>query len=223
MENLKMRKKINFYTTNADIFIDHPRPAVFEPPTWYVNLKNVVNGTRTLRSCPPYLDALTIGYHLTLSADIYIDRGQLQQISKLPVVVQFSSDVVDINAIPDEFIKSPFQLQNYFIAKTPKGYSSLIVQPLNRPDLPFMVMSGVVETDTFPAPIKPFFFIRKDFTGVIKEGTPIAQLVPIKREPWKSKVQDEKNKTIPQRFLDRVNNPPFDFYKKNFWKAKRYE
>lgn len=223
MEHLKMSKKINFYTTNADMFIDHPRAARHELPNWFHALQEVSNGTRTLKTCPPFLDAMSMGYHLTLSADIYIANGELQQISVVPVITQFSENTVDVAAIPDEFIKAPFQLQNFFITETPKGYSSLVVQPLNRPDLPFMTMSGVVETDKFPAPIKPFFFIRKDFTGVIKEGTPIAQVIPFKRENWESKVQDKKTKTIPQRFLERVNNPPFNFYKENFWKLKRYE
>lgn len=218
-----MPKKINFYTTDADTFIDHPRAAKHELPNWFQNLEGVVQGTRTVKACPPFIDAMAMGYHLTLSADIYINKGELQQISKVPVVIQFSENTFAVHAIPDEFIKSPFQLQNFFITETPKGYSSLVLPPLNRPDLPFMTMSGVVETDTFPAPIKPFFFIRQDFTGVIKEGTPIAQVIPFKREDWSSKVHDKKSKTIPQRFLERVNNPPFNFYKENFWKFKRYE
>lgn len=217
-----MSKKIKFSTTQADFFIDPPRPAAFNAPLWYQNLKAVVNGSRTLKSCPPFVDAMTMGYHLTLAADVYFDKGELQQISVLPAIIQFSESTVDVEAIPDEYVKAPFQLQNYFIAKTPKGYSSLVLPPLNRTDLPFMVMSGVVETDEFPAPIKPFFFIRKDFTGVIKEGTPIAQIIPIKREVWESDVQDRKAAIVPQRFLERVNNPPFDFYKKNFWKRKNY-
>jgi hypothetical protein len=216
------KKKINFYTTNADIHIDHPRSARHELPIWFQDMPTVVNGTRTIKACPPALDAMSMGYHLTLAADIYIHEGELQQISILPAVVQMPEDMMAAHAVPDEFIKAPFQLQNYFITKTPKGYSSLVVQPLNRPDLPFMVMSGVVETDAFPAPIKPFFFIRKDFTGVIKEGTPIAQVIPFKRQTWQSKVRDDKTTTIPQRFLERINNPPFDFYKKNFWKSKLY-
>jgi hypothetical protein len=223
MESLKMRKKVKFYTTNADLFIDRPIAAKHGLPTWFQNLKGVVEGTRTMKSCPPFLDAMSMGYHITLSADIYIHKGELQQISVVPVVVQFSENTVDTNAIPDEFIKAPFQLQNFFITETPKGYSSLLVQPLNRTDLPFMTMAGVVETDKFPAPIKPFFFIRKDFSGVIKEGTPIAQVIPFKREAWTSEVHDKATKPIPQKFLERVNNPPFDFYKKHFWKTKRYE
>jgi hypothetical protein len=218
-----MRKKIKFFTTNADIHIDFPKPAVYEPPLWIKNLQSVVNGTRTAKSCPPFIDAMTTGYHLTLSADIYINKGELQQISVIPAVIQFSEDMIDPAVIPNEYIKAPFQLQNQYIVKTPRGYSSLVVQPLNRTDLPIMVSAGVVETDAFPAPIKPFFFIRKDFTGVIKEGTPIAQVIPFKREAWTSEVHDSSTTPVPQRFLERVNNPPFDFYKNNFWKRKTYK
>lgn len=218
-----MRKKVNFYTTDANMFIDPPRAAKHELPNWFQNLTGVVEGTRTLKTCPPFLDAMAIGYHLTLSADVYFHKGEIQQITVVPVVIQFSENTVDVNAIPDEYVKAPFQFQNFFITETPNGYSSLVLPPLNRPDLPFMTMSGVVESDKFPAPIKPFFFIRKDFTGVIKEGTPIAQIIPFKREVWTSKVHDKKTRTVPQRFLERVNNPPFNFYKDNFWKLKKYE
>jgi hypothetical protein len=57
-----------------------------------------------------------------------------------------------------------------------------------RDDLPFYSLPSIVDTDRHPAPVNFPFFLRKDFTGILESGTPIMQIIPFKREEWKSEV-----------------------------------
>jgi hypothetical protein len=67
------------------------------------------------------------------------------------------------------------------------------------------------------------FFMKRNFSGNIPAGTPIAQLIPIKREEWVSELGNDQDK-------QKANQQNFDsrrvfsgFYKKNFWERKKYE
>jgi hypothetical protein len=88
--------------------------------------------------------------------------------------------------------------------------------------LPFQTLSGVVDTDNFKHPVQFPFFIKKDFTGIIKAGTPVAQITFFKREHWIRSVEKyNENKINKDRFnyfsnIDRS-------YKKMFWEKKHYD
>jgi hypothetical protein len=107
--------------------------------------------------------------------------------------------------------------------KTPRGWSILVVQPLNRFDLPWTITSGIMDTDQYSTSGNIPFFIREDFDGIIAEGTPIAQVIPFKRQDWKSEIDDDNQANPPVSFLNNVFNPPFNFYKRTFWKRKKYQ
>ena len=47
-------------------------------------------------------------------------------------------------------------------------------------------LPGIVDTDRSPQPINFPFFIKKNFVGTIEVGTPVVQLIPFKRDDWKS-------------------------------------
>jgi hypothetical protein len=57
---------------------------------------------------------------------------------------------------------------------------------VNRPDLPFTTLTGLVDSDTFH--FSPVHFPARwhdlEFTGVLPKGTPVAQCIPVKRETW---------------------------------------
>ena len=44
----------------------------------------------------------------------------------------------------------------------------------------------MVDTDKYPIPVHFPFLLKKNFEGLIKQGTPIIQVIPFKRESWKS-------------------------------------
>ena len=217
-----MTKKIKFYSTDINLQINHPQPSSKFIPSWFKKLSGVNHGIETIKKCMPFLDTATAGYMVVLSADVYFDGNGLQQISKTQTVLTHDKSQIEGMVLSPEYHDQPYKWINHFIAKTPKGYSTLLTHPINRMDLPFYTLSGIVETDKFELPINFPFFIRKDFKGVIPAGTPIAQLLPFKRSNWKSEVEDQKETKLPAyRFT--MHNPPFGFYKKNFWTRKKYE
>ena len=68
----------------------------------------------------------------------------------------------------------------------PPGYSLLITHPVNRHDLPFTTLTGLVDTDRYKDNFINFPARWRDpaFNGVLAKGTPIAQCVPVKRAIW---------------------------------------
>lgn len=217
-----MTKKIKFYSTNINLQINHPQPSSKFIPAWFKRLSGVNHGIETIKKCMPFLDTATAGYMIVLSADVYFDGNGLQQIAKTQTVLTHDKSQIEGMVLPPEYSDQPYKWINHFVAKTPKGYSTLFTHPMNRLDLPFYTLSGIVETDRFELPINFPFFVREDFKGVIPAGTPIAQLLPFKRSNWKSEVEDQKETKLPAyRFT--MHNPPFGFYKKNFWSRKKYQ
>jgi hypothetical protein len=97
------------------------------------------------------------------------------------------------------------------------------MHPLNRVDLPFITISGIIDFDkSIHAPIGNIpFFIKKGFTGTIPAGTPMFQMIPFKREDWKS-----ENQTYSDIFWQKKLNERkgiADIYKKKVWQKKSYE
>jgi antitoxin (DNA-binding transcriptional repressor) of toxin-antitoxin stability system len=66
------------------------------------------------------------------------------------------------------------------------------------------------------------FYIRKGFSGVIEAGTPIAQIIPIKREPWKA-ISDLDIIKDAERNHKLSNKSMIGWYKQNIWQRKSYE
>jgi hypothetical protein len=62
----------------------------------------------------------------------------------------------------------------------------LFTHPVNRTDLPFTTLTGLVDCDTFYQSSVNFPARWHDmgFNGVLPKGTPVAQCLPVKRESW---------------------------------------
>lgn len=215
-------KKINFYSNQVSLDIQHPQPASKFLPIWFKKIAVSINGIETIKKCMPFLDSMRTGYMIVLTADVKFDGEHFEEVSKVRLVTSHYKEQIDGFVVPAEYTDKPWKWTNFFTMKTPRGYSTLFTHPLNRPELPFYSLSGVVDTDTFPAPVNFPFFVKKDFRGIIPAGTPIAQAIPFKRTAWKHEVEDTKPYQIPIDFLSSAN-PPFGFYKKNFWSKKIYQ
>jgi hypothetical protein len=95
------------------------------------------------------------------------------------------------------FPKPPMKFMNYWLIKCPKDYSLLFVPPLNRPDPRFTCFSGLVDSDKYFECVNfPFVFNVPNFHGVIEAGTPLVQVIPIKRstiiKPFESRAMTLK-------------------------------
>jgi hypothetical protein len=114
-----------------------------------------------------------------------------------------------------------FNFMPSWCIKTPKGYSSLFIHPINRTDLPFYTIGGVLDTDGWGEAGMHPFLLKKGWSGIIPEGTPYMQIIPFKRQDWVSVV----DKTMTKEYsiaITKRDNKFKDFYKKTHWKIKSY-
>jgi hypothetical protein len=205
-------------------------------PDWYKDAKDVSKSAKNIKvlplslnfkACSPFLEALTSGYSICLPVDIAV-----KQTEGGPSITWSGSDVqyvslreIDQNPnlpTPNGFSKNHFTWITQLSIKIPKGYSVLYTHPLNRYDLPFLTLSGIVDGEFVLPPGNVPVFFSNTFEGLIPAGTPIAQLILFKTENWKSK----EDKTI---YSDSITNQKLTsnvavgWYKKNIWKRKSYE
>ena len=237
IENIGMKlKDINFFpkSLEAEILVDKPEPSRNFIPVWYKKLHAFENNkfsinehgesNATAKMCVPFSDAFSMGYIQKLWADIYIeDRSDgvyyssSSQYAPISHRDNLSGIPIDNSYYPYEFV---WKMQ--WIPKLPDGYSILYTHPFNRTDLPFYSLTGIVDADKFyhEGQGNHPFYIKKGFTGKIPYGTPIVQIIPFKRDSWKSMFEefDEKNKIIPQLLKKQF----YGVYKKLFWSKKEF-
>ena len=76
----------------------------------------------------------------------------------------------------------PCKFHNYWSIRTPKGWSCLFVPLLNRTNPLFEPVAGIVDTDSYVAPIHfPFFAHGPVGLHEIEKGTPLVQVIPFER------------------------------------------
>jgi hypothetical protein len=88
----------------------------------------------------------------------------------------------------------------------------------------FTIMPGVVDTDEYYAPVN-FPFVLKDpkFEGLIPQGTPLAQVIPFKRESYKMKLGNAQDAADVERVQKRLQVKLLDKYKNLFRTKKEYK
>ncbi len=182
----------------------------------------------TLKRCTPFLDGMTAGYMLVLSDDIQVIKNEQTGLQGLwwrtsSTLVTEHSPEQHLNLhIPKEYSNTVFKWANEWQLQTPSGYSIYCTHPSNRLDLPFYTFTGVVDSDLYPLSTQFPFLIKKDFEGIIERNTPIAQLIPFKRDSWKSQVELYEETSHPRRmrqFFGKIDRA----YKNNFWIKKTYQ
>ena len=233
-----MNKKITF-TSPLKGFVSEPKPSLVYIPKSYKELHSF-NKTITepsVKKCIPFLDALTTGYIIPFPTDIEVfvtkDEMKFNIHNSIPKnfhdlvgvdehpINQVSKDIMH----PNRTVDGVFKFLNPWHIKTPVGYSCLFVTPFNHV-LPFDLVSGVVDTDTYLLNIHfPFYWThRLDERLVIKEGSPMAMVFPFKRESWKMETK------ICELSYEKKNLINFDIFKKiadnyknKFWSKKSYK
>jgi hypothetical protein len=199
-------KKIKFYRVGNG---PAPTPARANIPQWYkdISLYNASNNLNdvhlendkgidgsaiSVKVCSPTFDAFISGYHFVMPEDVLVeinDKGipELSWASNNFVINKFP--LVEF-PIPPFFHPIAFSFRMMFGVSTPPGTSVLVSHPFNRTDLPFYVPTAIVDSDKKFAPLDIRFVLKRDFEGVIKEGTPIFQILPFTREAWEMEMDD---------------------------------
>jgi hypothetical protein len=139
----------------------------------------------TVKRCMPFIDAMMTGYILPLAATVRLeiaDNGQTVtagwDFDKTMVSNHGRHQVAGHPSEPTP----PCKFHNYWTIRTPPGWSCLFLPPLNRPDPVFECVAGIVDTDTYTAPIHfPFFARASDGLYELERGTPLVQVIPFQR------------------------------------------
>ncbi len=185
-----------------------PRPiaAVQGLPGWFKSLPQKAfsqtdyKEVMTIKKCPPFIDAMVYGFLMPLVADLKVENGEFSWDHDVPAgsVSNFTQSPIDFHD-GAQVAGTPFfeddrfvvKFNNFWTIQTPPGYSLLFTHPLNRIDLPFTTISGLVDTDVFFDNLINFPARWHDvnFSGVLPKGTPVAQCIPVKRESWRSRIE----------------------------------
>src|SRR6185295_16284875 len=82
------------------------------------------------------------------------------------------------------------KFENPWIIVTPPEYVCLITAPVNRFEIPFTALSGIVETGTYyrEVHLPMACAIQRGQTYQLQRGAPMIQVIPIRREDWESGV-----------------------------------
>ena len=170
-----------------------PVPAKGYLPDWFRKLPAVnedqlskTDTGLTVKRCMPFLDAMTTGWIIPLAATVRLeisDNGATVEAGwdfDRTMVSNHGAHQVKGNPWGN---RPPRKFHNYWTIVTPPGWSCLFVNPMNRPNGLFDVISGVVDTDTYRSTIHfPFFATGPDGLHVIERGSPMVQVIPFRRD-----------------------------------------
>ena len=206
-----------------------PFPAIKAVPEWLkmmpTDVAKVEEGstaTGTVKKCPPFVEAMTCGYVLPVASDVtFFMRapGALDFEQSEPVIGSHSAAQYSGSPFANQLI---IKFANPWIVKTPPGYSTLFVPLLNQFTIPFQLLAGLVETDTFYKSVHfpSICMMQPGQRFVLPKGTPIVQAIPIKRESWHSKVLLGDLPKAEGHFNAQNANP--HFYKDECWIKKDF-
>lgn len=227
-------KFITFTSENTKTQLGKPQAIKHFLPEWYRKSETTYvdkhNGAERsgLKTCAPYLDAMISGYTMVTPVDIYVSRnedGTLKLAWNSPdelreYIGERPPELGELMPVPAGHLGNHLIWANEWGIKVPRGWSVLICHPLNRFDLPFTTTSGIIDSDKYWANGNIPFYLKEDFIGTIPAGTPIAQLIPIKRASWFAKY-DQSLVTEYGR-QGRLVRQPGKSYKKKHWVRKEY-
>ncbi len=233
-----MRNKINkiFFTNTGNIPEDYfPKPASKFIPDWYKDLDSYINGDKrpigdgttsaTAKRCMPIFDSVSAGYILVSPADVFITQKNGQPYYEWSNfnLIQFHPKEQAPDHPNRKGLDSFPKWINYWAIKTPKGYSTLFVQPFHRESV-FTILPGIVDTDRYTAPVNfPFVLNNPKFEGLIPAGTPIAQVIPFERKAWEMGLGGQDMLREQADVTIKLQTRFFDRYKTFFRSNKEYK
>jgi hypothetical protein len=212
-----------------------PKPATMFIPDWYKRMDSYITGKKevlpnagqvqTIKKCMPVFDAITAGYIIPTFTDVYV-RVE----GEMPYFSWSSNDAVSFHhekQIKEHPKKNGFpapKWRNPWAIKLPKGYSALFLPPMHNPNGIFEILPGVVDCDTYNPPVNfPFVMNDINFEGLIPAGTPMAQIIPFKRESWEMSLGSQEEFIEQQMQTIKLRTKFFDAYKNMFRTVKEYK
>ncbi|MDB5290334.1 MAG: hypothetical protein JWL69_1575 [Phycisphaerales bacterium] len=216
--------RIEFHNEKSGLELTpHPYPASRHVSDWFKDMPMSYPEGSTIKRCPPFLAAMTAGYIIPAPADLRFEmsaEGVLSAHGKIGFLGHHAQK---------QYAGSPFgkhtvvKFHNPWIIVTPPEYVCLVTGPINRFELPFLPLSGLIETGTY---YKEVHFpmaclMRPGQTYELKAGTPLVQIIPFRREEWTNDTAeiDLTRRNAQQAMFE--TNP--HTYKDEFWQKMTFE
>ena len=175
-----------------------PAPARETLPDWIRTMPTKTYSTlhdqqvRTAKQCPPFVDAMSYGFTIPLPCDVQVNKGVFTWNWDLPLlaVTDHTRSPLSFH-VPAQLEGTPFhnnqqvivKFNSFWTIELEAGWSLFATHPVNREDLPFRLISGLVDADRFNdvGIFFPASWTQPDFVGVLPKGTPIAQCFAVPR------------------------------------------
>lgn len=224
---------IEFLCAEEDYgIIPAPYPAKKNIPDWYKALPPKIGNkglkTSTIKRCMPFLDAMMVGYIIPLAADVEVQTNEdasgvdYKWDFYKSMVENHNQEQITTDKCPNPMSpRPPIKFLNYWMIKTPPEYSLLFMPPLNRTETRFACYSGVVDSPYAEQEYVnfPFFFLEPNFRGIIEAGTPLVQVIPIRKDnllpKYRERIFTEEEKQATTRLRTIRNNVHESLYKDN--------
>lgn len=220
-----------------------PQPAFKNVPEWYKKtnayfhnektprlINNKISASSTIKKCMPVFDMMSSGYILFTPTDVWVTQEKTETGTN-PIYTWPSWEVLNFHAIeqaPDlpynsgHTINYPKWINDWSI-KTSPGCSVMVLSPTYRDSI-FTILPAVVDTDKYFNNINfPFVLNDINFEGLIPAGTPMAQIIPFKRESFEMEIGND------QQFKDALDHRKnilgvfYNGYKARFRQDKTYK
>jgi len=188
---------------------------------------------RTVKQCPPLVDAMRYGFVMRLPCDVVVADGRFswdwdlprlagETQPRSPLSFHASAQVVGSPLATDDR-RALIKFNSFWTIELEPEWSLFATHPVNREDLPFRTVTGLVDADRFhDGGINfPALWTRPDFSGVLPRGMPVAQVFAVPRAAPQLEFEtfDEAHRTAYTKTVAEVLATP-GVYRKRF-RARR--
>ena len=181
--------------------LPRPLPATQALPDWLREMPGTAfsdlhgRDVRTVKQCPPFVDAMRHGFVMRLPCDVVVADGRFSWDWDLPTLAGETQPRSPLSFhVPAQVAGSPLavahgrtliKFNSFWTIELEAGYSLFATHPVNREDLPFRTLTGMVDSDRFNAVgiLFPAAWTDERYEGVLPAGTPVAQCFPVSRDP----------------------------------------
>ncbi len=219
-------------------YLPRPVPARGALPDWLrampAKAPSEIHGReiRTVKQCPPFVDAMAYGVLILLPCDVTVDRGSFSWAWNIPEPSTSGHPRAPLSFhVAAQFAGAPFakggqaaiKFNSFWTVELEPGWSLFATHPVNRDDLPFRLVTGLVDADRFhDGGINfPGVWLQPDFSGVLPKGTPVAQVFAVPRAAPQLEFErfDETHRQAYEKTVAEVLASP-NVYRKRF-RARR--
>ncbi|NNC23807.1 hypothetical protein HKX42_08165 [Salinisphaera sp. USBA-960] len=186
---------------NLEAHVPQPQPARSALPDWLRSMPANAHSSlldqpiRTVKQCPPFLDAMQYGFMMPLPCDIDVRDGVFSWDWPVPEPAAAQHPRAPLSFhVPAQVEGSPMardgqvvvKFNSFWTVELPAGWSLLAMPPANRDDLPFRPLTGLVDADQYHdvGILFPAVWTDPNFEGRLERGTPVVQCIPVPRQSF---------------------------------------